>query len=378
MNSRCRHERICDGIKFADNADVSLRVACKFIGQIALNGIINFLKQSLRFFIDRANKISVRIWILLILVTGVFFPTQALLVAIILWWMDRHKYQSLQAPPKLKADQIGAGRFTWISLEAKWVPEIFRPEREASGLIWEGFTTGISRENGKPGSIAVWLYGSNEGVGHYVYLERTNKIRSHYRDGHFGLKVYARDDKRWALDVLHGACERVAKDVGQFYRPLVTSYDAKRKRVEWYDDESGREVYFREDRAGPSDDLFVFGPYPKKLKDFAGDTGTPGLMTAQVEREGENLSRIIVRAKDIYGQPLKHVRVEVESPEPGYKYAQELPPDGEAAKISLPWGLQKLALRVCRGGYGTVTEEIDVAAGDIKVDAILEPSREDE
>ena len=306
----------------------------------------------------------------------VFFPTQTLLVTLVLWWIDRHKYQSLQAPPKIKADQIGAGGFTWRSFEKTKLPRILRPEREASGLMWAGLAAGVSNKNGKAGVIAVWLFGSNEGVGHYACVDRIDKTRCNHSDGHFHLKVYAKAGSLWETEVLRGALERIARDVGRFYRPLSTFYDAKSKKVEWYDDESGREVYFREDGSDPSGDLFFFGPYPKKLKNFADDTGTPGITTMRVERAWENHPRMIIWVRDIYGQPLKYARVEVEGAESDFNHAQVLPADG--GSITAPYPLQKLMVRICRQGYGTITEEIDVAAGDIKVEAILEPVREDE
>ena len=39
--------------------------------------------------------------------------------------------------------------------------------------------------------------------------------------------------------------------------------------------------------------------------------------------------------------------------------------------------LQKLTIKVWRGGYGNIVEEIDLGNGDVRVEAFLEPSRED-
>ena len=176
-----------------------------------LNDIIDFLKQARQFFNNLIDKISINIWILLIImssaatqyITGDFFSMFVSVVPqIIIWWVCHYKYQSIQSPPKLNVSNVKVDGFTWISLRSKGVPEILRPKREGSGLMWEGFTTGISNENGKIGSIAVWLYGSNEGVGHYVYLSRTNRLHSYHGDGHFNLKGYAKEDSSWSIRVL--------------------------------------------------------------------------------------------------------------------------------------------------------------------------------
>ena len=322
------------------------------------------------------NKISIEIWVLLILIAGYFFGTSGIVISIALWLIAYKHQQPVQSPPKLKVSNIEAGRFTWVSLESKWIPEILRPEREASGLIWEGFTTGISKENGRVASIAVWFYGSNAGVGHYLYLLRTNKVHPCHGNGHFNLKSYARNDKRWAIRVLQDACEHVAKDIECVCRPLSTSYDEKRKKIGWYDDESGRDVYFREQGVGPSDDFFIFGPYPKKLKNFAGDIGVPGLIVTRAERIEKNSIRIIINAKDIYGQSLKHAHFMVQGTGSSFNYKSQLLSDGESIKISVPSNLQRVTISVFRGGYGALKEEIDMYASDIKVEAILEPLRD--
>ena len=138
-------------------------------------------------------------------------------------------------------------------------------------------------------------------------------------------------------------------------------------------------MYFTEKRTSPLDDLFFFGPYPKKLKNFVGHIETPRLITTQVEGMGKDAPRrIIINTKDIYGQSLNHVHVMVKETESGYSYAQEFPSDGEFITISIPDFLQKLMIKICRGGYGTLIEEIDVEAGDTKIEAILEPLRGDE
>ena len=244
--------------------------------------IINFLKQLWQFFIALIDKIGISFWILLIIILTILVQytmgdsrpilnsALSTLSAVTIWWICHHKYQSIQSPPKLKVSNVTADGFTFISFKSKWVSELsgfseyLKPERESSGLMWEGFTTGISRESGKAGSIAVWLYGSNEGVGHYVYLGRTNMFRSSHGEGHFNLRPYAKNDVRWQSMALREACERVAEAVGPFYRHLSTSCDEKSGKVSWYDGESGREVYFREKRTSPLDDLFVFGPLSEK------------------------------------------------------------------------------------------------------------------
>ena len=347
-----------------------------------------FLKQAWQFLINLIDKISLGFWILLILISPIvieyvigesYFFLVSVMPVLITWWICHYKYQSIQSPPKLKGNKVTAGGFTWISFESKGIPEILRPKREASGLMWEGFTTGISNENGKAGSIAVWFYGSNEGVGHYVFLERTNRFHSSHGEGHFNLKVYAKKDRRWATKVLRSACESVSKDVERFYRPLSTSYDESSGKIRWYDDKSGRDVYFREKRNSSLDDLFIFGPYPKKLKNFLGHIETPRLIFTSVEKiENGGHQRIIINAKDIYGQSLEHAYFVAEGIDSNYKYTQKLPSNGEFLAISIPLAIQKLMIKVYRGGYGELKEEIEIGVGDIKVRAILEPLRDDE
>ena len=358
--------------------------------------IINFMKQLWQLFITLIDKIGISVWILLIIIFTIMVQytigdsrpilnsALSALSAVTIWWICHHKYQSIQSPPKLKVSNVTADGFTFISFKSKGISklsdfsEYLKPERESSGLMWEGFTTGISRENGKAGSIAVWLYGSNEGVGHYVYLDRTNMSRSGHGEGHFNLKPYAKNNVRWQRMALREACERVAEAVGPFYRHLSTSYDEKSGKISWYDDEAGREVYFREKRTSSLDDLFVFGPYPKKLKEFVGRVEAPGLIITPVERaEKQGPKRINISAKDIYGKSLQHVCVEVEDTESGYSFRQGLPSNGEYTTISVPQTLQKLMIKVWRGGYGNIVEKIELEMGDVRVEAILEPSRED-
>ena len=361
-------------------------------GSVVLNRI-SFLKQPWQLFIALIDKVGTSVWILLIIIFTIVAQytigdSHPILVsalsAVTIWWICHHKYQSIQSPPKLKESNVTADGFTFISFKSKGISELsgiseyLKPERESSGLMWEGFTTGISKESGKVGSIAVWLYGSNEGVGHYVYLDRTNMFSSGHGEGHFNLKPYAKSDVRWKRMALREACERVAEAVGPFYRHLSTSFDKKSGKVSWYDDESGREVCFREKRTSPLDDLFIFGNYPKKLKDFVGRVEAPGLIITPVEgAEKQGPNRITINAKDVYGKSLEHTCVEMEEIESGYSFKQGLPSNGEYTTIGVLETLQKLTIKVWRGGYGNIVEEIELGIGEVKVEAILEPSRED-
>ena len=344
-----------------------------------------YLQEFLLLVIKLIRKVNMSIWILIIImfsavITHTAGPSSQLpvsiLTALLFWWIFNYKYQNLMSPPKLEGKIICAGDFHWISFDAKGTPKALKPKRESSGLMWEGYAVGISLENGKVGSIAVWLFGSNYGVGHYTYMDKTDRIGVHHGDGHFNLKVYAKENKSWSSFVLHSGCERVAKDVQRFYRPVITTYDERNATIRWYDDESGREVFINERRKNSKNDLFLFGPYPKKQKNFIGRIAQPGLIITPVERTDNDCHKqIIVDVRDIYGNLLEHTYVSIEGIESDYRFGQLLPSNGKSIAISVPQGITRFSIHVRRGGYGKINSEVDLQFRNIRVRAILEPLR---
>ena len=135
-----------------------------------------------------------------------------------------------------------------------------RPVRNESGLLWEGFSVSVSKETGKVESIAVWLYGTNGGVGHYHYTARVNTFRSWHGDGHFNLMAHERKEDDWEIKTLRYAASRISQDVSLLNRPLRMSYDEDSGKLAMFDPELNRAVFINENRSGSLDDLFVYGP----------------------------------------------------------------------------------------------------------------------
>ena len=56
--------------------------------------------------------------------------------------------------------------------------------------MWEGYTAGVSRESGKIWIFAMQIYGSDQGVGHYVWWGRTNMFNREYSEGHVNMMPF--------------------------------------------------------------------------------------------------------------------------------------------------------------------------------------------
>ena len=188
----------------------------------------------------------------------------SLAAAVLVWLLASHRNPPVQPIRKLQMNEMpGVDGFTFFRFGERlpnWFPELMRSEKDESGLVWEGFGMGVSRTTGKVEAIAVWLYGTNGGVGHYSYRVRENTFRGSYGEGHFNLMPYAAGSGRWERSVLSCAGQMVSRDVLTLTRPLDVTYDAKSGAVSMYDPDSRRDVYFNEGRSSPLDDLFAFGP----------------------------------------------------------------------------------------------------------------------
>ena len=187
-------------------------------------------------------------------------------VAMLLWFLLSHKNPNLSPVRKLHVDTISGNGFTFHSLGRKR-PSFLGKVRDESGLLWEGFSIGVCKPNpgiplneGKVYSIGVWLYGTNEGVGHYLYQARSNTFNRLYGEGHFNLMPFEAESDLWETRVRLAIANSLARDLEDVIRPIDVAYDQKTGKLTMYDPESSRYVYPNEDRQSPADDLFVFGP----------------------------------------------------------------------------------------------------------------------
>ena len=293
---------------------------------------------------------------------------------VVIWFLCNHKYPGIQSIPKTKMSQCSAGDFTWVGFNQSGIPnwvisEWLESVGSSSGLIWEGFSVGVSKETGKVGSIAVWLYASNEGVGHYVYMVRVNRFNSAHGEGHFNMLPYG-DARRRDRAVGREALAMVASDVGMYYRPLQVSYTEETAILEMYDDESGRNVSWNHKRVNPRDDLFVFGPYPKvdyvPVKD-------PGLTCNSVELS-DGVKKLSFCVQDVCGRALNHTLVVMKS-DTGWAYQQVLPDDLSYAVICIPDESERVQVKVTRGGYGELNTELKTDVMYQRIDVVLKPLR---
>ena len=304
------------------------------------------------------------------------------LVAMALWFWLSHKNPSLSPAHRIHADTISGGGFTFFSFGRKR-PSFFDKERDESGLLWEGFSMGVCRPNsddrlyeGKVYSIAVWLYGTNEGVGHYSYKARSDRFSGFYGQGHFNLMPFEAGSDLWRWRVLSSVGTSLALDLQDIMRPIEVAYDRKTGIATIYDPESGRDVGINEDRRSATDDLFVFGPYPSKVPGWPATP--PGITVTPAQNEGGQAKTLRIRVVDIYGRMVSRALVTVQCAEgSGYSYTQMCGPakGGQVdARIAIPIDLTKIRVQVKRGGYGDLEAPVD-ADGSMLVLARMEPTR---
>lgn len=326
------------------------------------------------------RRVSTKYWILAIFVgAGVcnvvsfYAGPISLAAAVLVWSITSYRNPPIQPILRLKTKRIQCvDGFCFYGFGGLGLPEWMKPARNESGLMWEGFGMGVSRLTGKVESFAVYLYGSNEGVGHYSYKARDNAFRGSYGEGHFNLMPFEKGSASWEWRVLSSAGEMLSRDIGQISRPLDVSYDEKGGSISMYDPESGRDVYFNTNRSKPLDDLFVFGPYPRKL---AGVTGKEsGLLVGPADTSLSPDPRLHLSAQDIYGRPVKHVRVSIQT-ESGYRYSQSFEKD---VLIAVPRGIENARVLAERAGYKELTADVGLEDGIQRIVVVLEPSRGEE
>ena len=296
-------------------------------------------------------------------------PYLSLVAVVYVWWARDYKNPPMQPIPKIKADEI-QGFYRWKEENSKLFPDWIRTAKNESGLIWEGFGLGVSKITGKVEAYSVYLYGSNEGVGHYSYRARENTFRGNYSEGHFNLMPFELGSDTWEMRVLSDIGYRLGKEIGKLATPIHVVYE--KDKIIMYDPESGRDVYFNRTRTSPLDDLFVFGPYPSKRA--GAYSKKPGLVVSPTS-PSVGLKRIIFGPpKDIYDHFLEHAHTSVFHNESNYEYTQYLGTDGDTS-ITIPSSISKIDVLVQRAGYKELKTTIDLADGNKRVEVVLEPLR---
>ena len=282
--------------------------------------------------------------------------------------------------PNIQAQAIlDFGRYVDVKYGFQWIRASesskidfpgFEPTSKISGLMWRGLTAGVSRNEDLIGTFSLYIYGSDEGVGHYVLLGGIKGNTPSHDYGHIPLASYnaekARDDvkKRGILD---HAVSGVSEQLNQLYRPLELYLDEETEALEIYDAETGRNAGFVFDESLGRESL-VFGPPPIAVGPYVKQ---PGLQITE-ESHSTSVQQLIFRVQDVYEHPLKHVRVSVDS-ETGYSYEQVLLNDMSDMTISLPLGLPQVRVTISRGGYRALEADVALSQNIQRVDAVLEP-----
>lgn len=305
------------------------------------------------------------------------------LLAMALWFWLSHKNPNLSPARRIHADTISGGGFTFFSFDRKR-PSFLDKARDESGLLWEGFSVGVCGPNshdrlyeGKAYSIAVWLYGTNEGIGHYSYKARSDTFSGFYGEGHFNLMPFEAGSDSWTWRVLSGVGKALARDLQDIIRPIDVAYDRKTGTLTMYDPESGRDVSINKDRKSAIDDLFVFGPYPSKVPGCPANP--PGITVKPAENEDGQAKTLHIRAVDIYERAVNRVLVTVQCAEgSGYSYTQMCTQakagQVQATHIAIPIELTNIRIQAKRAGYGDVEASV-TADGSMRVLIRMEPTR---
>ena len=292
----------------------------------------------------------------------------------LLW---NHLNPSIKAQPTIGHTTIPGreGGFTWIRWDnaVRFLnsSSLFRvtPNRNESGLIWEGFTAGVSLESGQAGIFQIWIYGSDQGVGHYVWRGGADRFHKEYGEGHVPMMMYLNDvGKGFTREhqILSHVNNYASRTIGRHYRPLDITYKEETKRIDIYDPVSGRNVYL-----GTSGEL-VFGPYPAADGAYS---LTPGISLTYAAGSSE-IKQLQFRALDVYGKPVRYANVLINS-DTGYSYSQTIPDDGTEATVTVPHLLPSIHITISRGGYHTLEADLDLPLdGRIPIiTAVLEPQR---
>ena len=294
----------------------------------------------------------------------------------LLW---NHRNPSIKALPIIRREIIGGreGEFTWIRWDnaASFLNSsgLFgvTSNRNESGLIWEGFSAGVSRESGELATFQIWIYGSDQGVGHFVWSGGSDRMHKEYGEGHIPMMMYMNDIGVGFMrkyEILSQANTYASRIMGHYYRPLQVDYKEETKEITFYDPESGRSVHTVGDSGG-----LVFGDYPVARGAYS---LAPGISLDYDVAESLEIKQLRFRAVDVYGKPIRYVIMSISS-DSGYSYSQTIPDGGTKIHVMVPVALPSVHVAISRGGYNTLETEIDLPLdGRIPViTAVLEPLR---
>ena len=220
--------------------------------------------------------------------------------------LREHKYQKIQAQPVIRQRMINGrdGEFTWLNLNHAQTDILgLKSKSKRSGEIWVGFTAGVSMETDEIVVCPIWLYASDSGVGHFIYechiKRRGPGIAQYTGEGHMPLNFKQRTDFR-EYTILDRAGASVSARLNRHIRPLKISINPNNDEIEFYDQASGRDVYFNNDTSSVQD-LLVFGQYPVAKSPYVIQ---PGLDISSVSEIDDN-KRLIFFVRDVYGHALE-------------------------------------------------------------------------
>ena len=296
--------------------------------------------------------------------------------------LRNYKNPDIQAQTILDVEEKSSHEngFRWVRSPQSVVRGIswIKTKRNSSGLMWEGITAGVSREDNTIDTFKLSVYASDGGVGHYTWNGgKYGPWDILHNQGHFPLafsnQLFRNDNFRApGEEMLRHAIENASAEINRFYRPLDILYNKKTEELKLYDPESGRNVHFTKEKAIKERKL-VFGPYPMADGPYL---KTPGLHFSNVP-EAEQIGLLIFNVQDVYGQPLDHARVSISHSESGYKYEQILPDDMSDMAVTLPLMLMpsNIQIEISRAGYHKLSGDVDLSHNAQRVIVILEPQR---
>ena len=298
-------------------------------------------------------------------------------LGVTLFWNYKNPDIQAQAALNFESYTNDEHGFQWMRMDKNSKIDIpwLNPARDSTGLMWKGFTVVVSQADDKISSWVLFVYGSDQGVGHYVLVggAPTGWDNPIHGEGHIPIASYYNygryEDVVKKRGVLHDAVKKASRTLIQNYRPLKLYHNKQDDILQIYDPESGRNVYPNPDE-NPRSARFVFGEHPIAQGPYAIQ---PGLHIVE-DASDTPTQQLVFRVRDVYGLPLDHVLVSIVS-EYGYKYEQIIPDDMSDITITLPATLPDAQIKISRGGYHTLAADIALNQNVQKVDAVLEPLR---
>ena len=320
----------------------------------------------------------------------------ALIMSMLQTW-NNYRNPTLRPHPVIDLEQIsGEAGFTWIKMELVTSNVFPPPTGRADGAMWKGLSLGVSRETGKVATISITIYGPEQGVGHYTWFAvKSPWDKEVGQGGHFHLMRLDGESQSAREERIMGyAIDAASRGVNGYYRPLQFTYDAESRAISsMYDPESGRQVFLNPYHLGwesPSlreqygEGYYAFGP-PPMVNDLIPYVHQPGaylqpLIHLRPSTPTNQYVSIMLRAWDVYGVPLDHVMVQIDS-DTGYKYSQILHAEqtnGGGIEMSLPVVFlsvesPQIQVIVTRAGYHPISQDIALKEGTQPIDIYMEP-----